>query len=95
MELYFGETHCTVPQFLACKKKAIKIMEECGNRLSCTNLFKKLQILPLISQYILTLLMSVVENQNLSSTKTENHNIDTRQRNNLYLPQAKLIIYQK
>jgi len=27
--------------------------------------------------------------------KTENHNLDTRQRNNLYFPQANLTIYQK
>jgi hypothetical protein len=33
--------------------------------------------------------------QNFFSTKNENHDIDTRQRNNLYLPQANLIIYQK
>ena len=28
-------------------------------------------------------------------TDNENHNLDTRQRNNLYLPQANLTIYQK
>jgi len=42
---------------------------------------KKLQILPLTPQYILRLLV--------------NHNLDTRKRNNLYLPQANLTIYQK
>ena len=69
-------------------------MERCGNRLSCTNLFKKLQILPLTSQYILSWLMFVVQNKNLFSINIENHNIDnhidTWQRNHLYLPQAKL-----
>jgi len=40
-------------------------------------------------------LMSVVHNENHFSTNTENHNIHTRQRNNLYLPQANLTIYQK
>jgi hypothetical protein len=54
MELYFGETGGTVPQFLTCKKEAIRIMGGSGNRFSCTNLFKKLQILPLTSQYILS-----------------------------------------
>jgi hypothetical protein len=29
------------------------------------------------------------------STNNENHNLDTRQRNNLYLPQANLPTYQK
>jgi hypothetical protein len=39
--------------------------------------------------------MFVVQNRNLSSTSIESHNIDTRQRNNLHLPQADLTIYQK
>jgi hypothetical protein len=38
------------------QEKAIRIMEGCGNRDSCRNLFKKLQILPLTSQYMLSLL---------------------------------------
>jgi len=38
------------------------IMEGCGNRVSCRNLLKKLQILPLTSQYMLSLLMFVVNN---------------------------------
>jgi len=70
-------------------------MEGCGNRVSCRNLFKKLQILLLTSQYMLSLLMFVVQNKNLFLTNNENHNLDTRQRNNLYLPQANLTIYQK
>jgi len=70
-------------------------MEESGNRFSCRNLFKKLQILPLTSQCILSLLMFVVQNKNLFLTNSENNNLDTRQRNNLYLPQANLTIYQK
>ena len=42
------------------KKKAIRIMRGCGNRVLCRNLFKKLEILPLTSQYMLSLLMFVV-----------------------------------
>jgi hypothetical protein len=44
---------------------------------------------------MLSLLMFVVQNKKLFLTNNENHNIDTRQRNNLYLPQANLTIYQK
>jgi hypothetical protein len=69
-------------------------MEGCGKRVSCRNLFKKLQILPLTSQYILSLMMFVVRNKNIFLTINENHNLDTRQRNNLYIPQANLTIYQ-
>jgi len=70
-------------------------MKGCGNRVSCRNLFKKLQILPLASQYILSLLMFVVQNKNFFLTHNENHKLDIRQRNNLYLPEANLTIYQK
>jgi len=40
----------------------------------------------LTSQYMLSLLMFVVQNKNFFLTKNENHNVDTRGRNNLYLP---------
>jgi len=70
-------------------------MEGCGNRVSCRSLFKKFQILPLKYQYMLPLLMFVVQHKTLFLTNTENYNLDTRQRNNLHLPQANLTIYQK
>jgi len=70
-------------------------MEGCGNRVSRRNLLKKLQILLLTSQYMLSLLMFVVQNKKVFSPNIKNHKIDTRQRNNLHLPQAKLNIYQK
>jgi len=44
---------------------------------------------------MLSLLMFVVQNRTLFLTNTENYNLDTRQRNNLYLPQANLTIYKK
>jgi hypothetical protein len=39
--------------------------------------------------------MLIVQNKNLFFTNIENHNTDTRQRNNVYLPLANLTIYQK
>jgi hypothetical protein len=76
-ELYFGDTRHIVPQFLACQKK-LELWKDMGT-VSCRNLCKTLQILPLTSQYMLSLLMFVVQNKNLFSANTENHNIDTRQ----------------
>ena len=77
------------------QKKVIRIKEGYGNRVSCRGLFKKFQILPLKSQCVLSLLMFVVQNRTLFLTNTENYSLDTGQRNNLYLPQANLTIYQK
>ena len=39
--------------------------------------------------------MFVDQNKNFFLTKMKNHNLDTWQRNNLYLPHANLNIYQK
>jgi hypothetical protein len=44
---------------------------------------------------MLPLLMFVVQNKTLFFTNTENYNLDTRQKNNICLPQANLTIYQK
>ena len=50
--------------------------------------------MPLKSQYMLSLLMFVVQNKTLFLTNTENYNLGTRKKK-LYLPQANLTIYQK
>ena len=70
-------------------------MEGCRNSVSCRSLFKKFQILPLKPRYMSPLLMFVVQNKTLFLTNPENQNLDTTQRNNLYLPQTNLTICQK
>jgi hypothetical protein len=47
------------------QKRVITIKEGCESSASCRNLFKKLQILPLTSQYLLSLLMLVIQNKSL------------------------------
>jgi hypothetical protein len=94
MELYFGGTRRTVLKFLDYKKRQLESWKDVGIESRVEILFQKLDILPLTSQYVLSLLMFVVQNKNFFLTNNENHNIDTRQRNNLYLPQANLTIYQ-
>jgi len=74
------------------QKKAIRIIMGCGNRESCRNLFKELNILPLMSQYILSLLTFVSNNR---EENFEIHNINTRHTSNLHLPRAHLNFYQK
>jgi hypothetical protein len=69
-------------------KKKIKIIMGCGSRESCRNLFKDVNILPLISQYILSLLTFVSNNRDQYFTNSELHNINTRYTSNLNLPRA-------
>ena len=67
----------------------------CGTRDSCRILFKKLKILPLRSQYLLSLLMFVVNNRDPFLINSEIHNISTRHSSNFHLTSANLDIYQK
>jgi len=60
-------------------------------RVSCRNLFRRLEILPLVSQYILSLMLFVVKNRNLN---LKNHTKSTRQFNNFYHPITNLTVYQ-
>jgi len=77
------------------QKKAIRIIMGRGNRESCRNVFKELNILPLMSQYILSLLKIVSNNREQYFTNSEIHNINTRHTSNLHLPRAHSNIYQK
>jgi hypothetical protein len=66
-----------------------------GNRVSCRELFKKLNILPLQSQYILSLLLFVVQNIGEFTTNYEVHAINTRYKSDSYPPSIKLTKCQK
>jgi len=77
------------------QKKAIRTIMGLRTRDSCSKPFKLLRILPLQSQYILSLLMFVVENKSLFQVNTDRHGINTRQNFNLYQPQANLTLYKK
>ena len=45
------------------QKKAIRIIMGCGNRESCRNLYKELNILPLMSQYVFSCLTFMSNNR--------------------------------
>jgi len=49
-----------------------------GNNVSCWELFRRLNILPLCSQYILSLLLFVVKNINMFTLNSTVHSINTR-----------------
>jgi len=62
---------------------------------SCCELFKKLFILPLHSQYIFSVLLFVFKNRGLFKTNSDVHNFSTRSNYDLHHPTAKLTIFQK
>jgi hypothetical protein len=62
---------------------------------SCLTLFKKLNIHPLKSQYIFSLLLFVVRNRDLYKLNSDNHSINTRHSTDLCPPMSKLTTFQK
>jgi hypothetical protein len=65
----------------------------CGYRKSCRNL-KKLNILALKLQYINALMMIVVNNGDCFVSNKDCHSVNTRQINNLRLPQVNLTVFK-
>jgi hypothetical protein len=77
------------------QKRTIRIMMNVGNGVSCRELFKKLNILPLHSQYILSLLLFVVKNIKEFKSNFKVHSINTHHRSDLFPPATKLTKYHK
>jgi hypothetical protein len=72
------------------KINSVRIM----NNASCRELFKKLYVLPLQSQYIFSLLMFVVKNKDFFKTHSEVHNLNTRSTHDLHIPVANMTLFQ-
>jgi hypothetical protein len=65
-----------------------------NRRASCKELFKKFNFLPLASKCFLSLSF-VVDNLETFQTNSDIHNISTRYRYNLHVPNSNLSKYQK
>jgi hypothetical protein len=81
-------------QIFRTQKRIIRIM--CGLRPTDSrwNIFKVLRILPLQSQYIFSLLLFVIDHQDLYQTTSQVHGINTRCKLHFYYPQSSLTIHQ-
>jgi len=95
MESYFGAMQLIVLKFSNCKKGVIRIMYGAEPRASCKGLFRKLEIIPVPCQYILSVMLFVVDNPNNFQTGLEIHGLHTRSKNQLFIPIANLTSVQK
>jgi hypothetical protein len=75
------------------QKRMIRIITISRTRDSCRELFKKLEILPLYSQYIYSIF--VIKNKQLFYTNNQIHSICTRFKTNLHPSTANLTKFQK
>jgi len=76
------------------QKRAIRVKTNSSNRTSCRGLFKELGILPLCSQYILSLALFVVKNKDDFIINSDIHPYNTRS-NNLHPSLTRLTKHQK
>jgi len=77
------------------QKKVIRIITNSKMRDSCTELFQRLEILPVHSQYIFSLSTLVIKNKRLYNTNNQIYNVHTRFKTNLHPPIANLTKFQK
>jgi hypothetical protein len=76
-------------------KKVIRFIKNSRMRDSCRELFQRLEILPLYSQYIFSLSIFVKKNKHLYNTNNQIHSVHTRFKTNLHPPIANLTKFQK
>jgi hypothetical protein len=62
---------------------------------SCRQLFKDINILPIQSQHIYSILSFVTKNKDQFLSNSQVYKINTKQTSDLYVPTANLTIYQK
>jgi hypothetical protein len=77
------------------QKRIIRIITNSNKDASCRELFKKLNILPLQSQYIYSILLFIIKNKDQFPLNSHTHTINTRHNNNLHEPPANLPVYQR
>ena len=92
--IFWGNSSHSISVFKI-QKQIIRIMTNSRGRESCRQLFRKLEILPLHSQYILSMLLFVIKNKELFRSNQNIHSIDTRSNMNLHLPICNLTVFQK
>jgi hypothetical protein len=77
------------------EESSIRIMAGANRRACCRELFKKFNVLSLASEFLLSLLSSVVDNMEKFQINSDIHSISTRYRYNLHVLNTNLSKYQK
>ena len=75
------------------QKRVIRIISGAEPRASCGGLFRKLEILPIASQYIQSLMWFIIDNN--CQTGLEIYGLHTRSKNQLFIPTANFTSVQK
>jgi len=74
------------------QKRIIRIIMNSNKNASCRQLFKEVNILPIQSQYIVSIFLFVTKNKDQFLSNSQVHKINTRRTFNLYVPTVNLAI---
>jgi hypothetical protein len=77
------------------QKKVVWLMAGVKPRNSCRSMFKRLEILSLLCEYIFSLLLFIVNNQEHFQTNSTVHSVNTRNKNELHRPISNLSCVQE
>jgi hypothetical protein len=92
--LFWGSSTESIKVFKL-QKRAIRVMMGCKSYQSCRELFTKLRILPLPSQYIFSLLMYLNKNKDQFTVKSQIYHYATRKQSDFHQPTANRAKYHK
>jgi len=92
--IFWGNSSESNKIFLA-QKKMVRIMTASRPKTSCKPLFQSLGILTVTSQYILSLIKFLLQNQEQFTSSTAVHSINMRNKLKLHKPISNLTLYQK
>jgi hypothetical protein len=92
--IFWGNMHHSNVIFKM-QKRIIRIMVGIRNRDSCREYFKRLKILPLQSQHLLSLLLFVTDNGDYFRLNSEIHSFNNKNKLNLHPSPSKLTVFQK
>ena len=92
--IFWGNSHL-INSVFKIQRRIIRIITNTGSRDSCRELFKQLQILPLPSQYIFSILVFGNGNSDLFQLNSEIRDLNTRYKCNLHLSSTHLTLVQK
>jgi hypothetical protein len=93
MKLSFGKILKTAKSIYHPKENYLDNIK-CKN-VSCRELFKKFNKLPLASEFLLSLLTSILDNIEKLNTNSDIHSLNTKNQYDLHMPNANLSSYQK
>ena len=92
--IFWGNAPSSKTVFTA-QKRIVRIIMHAKTNESCRTLFRRLGILTLYSQYILSIIMFIAKNRQLFTSNDSIHNIDTRCKLDLHVPSVNLTKVQK